>query len=165
MGSAVTPYRVSRVCSQVGRVGESRDSHDHRDGRRWDAWAVTPRTERVIFIAHGVIMLAAAIVLVVFPAAIPATVGIALARSEYLLPYVLAAAELGIGLLSLGAARLRDPDAIRLIALSFAAFHGTTAVLEVIPLAAIGVSGVLIANIVVRMLVSGLFVLIARRRR
>lgn len=131
----------------------------------WDAWVVAPRTERVIFIVHGVITLAAAMVLAVFPAAIPGTVGIAITPQEYLLPYFLAAAELGIGLLSLGASRLRDPGAIRLIALSFAAFHGATAVLEVVHLGLAGVSVVLIANIVVRIVAAGLFWWIARSRR
>ena len=126
---------------------------------------MSPRVERVIFVVHGVITLAAAIVLAVLPAAIPRTVGITLARDEYLLPYFLAAAELGIGLLSLGAARLRDPDAIRLIALSFAAFHGATALLEIVHLSLAGMSTVLIANIVVRVIAAGVFAWIARGRR
>ena len=52
--------------------------------------------------------------LAVVPAAIPATVGIDLDPEAYLLSYFLAAAELAIALLSLGATRLTDPAAVGL---------------------------------------------------
>lgn len=120
---------------------------------------------RAVFLVHGVLTLAAAVVLVVRPAAIPATVGITIGPTEYLLSYFLAAAELGIGLLSIGAARLRDADAIRLIAGCFAVFHGATAILEVVYLLREGTSAVLIANVVVRVIATVVFVFLAWRRR
>jgi hypothetical protein len=80
------------------------------------------------------------------------------------LAYLLAAAEFGIGLLSLGAARLRDRSAIRLIAWSFAAFHAVTAALEIVYLMSEGTNSVLIGNLVIRIVATGLFVLIARVR-
>ena len=123
------------------------------------------RVQQVIFIVHGAVTLAAAIVLSVFPAAIPATVGIAIDSREYLLSYFLAAAELGIGLLSLSASRLRDPTALRLVAVSFAVFHAATALLEVAYVLAEGVSGVLIANIVVRVIAALAFLVLARGQR
>lgn len=119
----------------------------------------------IAFLVHGVVTLAAAVVLAVFPAAIPATVGIAIGPSEYLLPYFLAAAELGIGLLSLGASRLRDLAALRLVAVTFAVFHAATALLEVVYVLTEGVSGVLIANIVIRVIAALVFLLVARRQR
>lgn len=119
------------------------------------------RIERVIFLLHGVITIAAAVVLVVFPALIPASVGIAIEPAQDLLLYFLAAAELGIGMLSIGAARLADAAAIRLIAASFAVFHGATAVLEVVYLAGNGTSPMLIANVAVRVVVTAVFLLIA----
>lgn len=106
--------------------------------------------ERIVFIVHGVATIAAAILLAVFPGMIPATVGIAMDRVDDLLAYLLAAAELCIGLLSLGAARMEDVYSIRLIALSFAAFHGATAVLEIVYLAIQGPTDVLAVNLVVR---------------
>jgi hypothetical protein len=120
--------------------------------------------ERGIFIVHGVVTLAAAAVLVVVPAAIPATVGISMGTDEYLLSYFLAAAELCIGVLSLAAVRLRDAVAVRMIALSFATFHGATAILEVVYTLAEGGSAVLLANIVVRVIAAGAFLLVAQRR-
>jgi hypothetical protein len=123
------------------------------------------RVQRLILVLHGVITCAAAIVLAVFPAAIPATVGVPLEPREYLLSYFLAAAELGIGLLSVGAARLDDQRAVQMIGATFAAFHGATAVLEVIYLAMEGGSAVLFANVVVRVIAAATFLLLARSRR
>lgn len=121
------------------------------------------RIRATVFVLHGVVTIAAAVVLAVAPAAIPATVGIALDREAHLLAYLLAGAELGIGVLSLGAARLRDPRAIRLIAGSFAVFHGATAVLEAVQLATTGLDGVLLANLAVRAVAAIVFVAIAWR--
>lgn len=121
------------------------------------------RVRAVVFLVHGVVTIAAAVVLAVAPAAIPATVGIMLDREAHLLAYLLAGAELGIGVLSLGAARLRDPGAIRLIAGSFAAFHGATAALEAVQLAVTGFDGVLLANLAVRVLAAVVFVVLAWR--
>jgi hypothetical protein len=120
------------------------------------------RIERGVFLVHGVVTLAAAVVLAVFPKAIPATVGISIRTNEYLLSYLLAAAELCIGALSLAAVRLRDPRAVRLIALSFAVFHGATAIFEVVYTLAEGASTVLLANIVVRIIAAIIFLLVAR---
>jgi hypothetical protein len=122
------------------------------------------RVERGTFIVHGVVTLAAAVVLVVVPAVIPSTAGISMDADEYLLSYLLAAAELCIAVLSLAAVRLRDASAVRLIALSFATFHGTTAILEVVYTLAESGSAVLLANIMVRAIAAGAFLLVARRR-
>ncbi|SDQ35248.1 hypothetical protein [Quadrisphaera sp. DSM 44207] len=114
---------------------------------------------------HGVVTLAAAVVLVVLPAAIPAIVGISMRSNEYLLSYFLAAAELGIGALSLTVPRMHDASAVWLIALSFAAFHGATAILEVVYMIMEEASAVLIANIVVRVIATVAFLLVARERQ
>ena len=123
------------------------------------------RAVRGVFVVHGIVTLAAAVVLAVLPAAIPATVGIVIESDTYLLSYFLAAAELGIGALSLAAARLHDAEAVRLIALCFAVFHGATAILEIVYVLTEGVSAVLVANVVVRVIVTVVFLLIARSRR
>lgn len=123
------------------------------------------RLERIVFVAHGVVTLAAAVVLAVFPAVIPAAVGVVVGPDEFLLSYFVAAAELAIALISIGAARLTDPAAIRLIAAGFALFHLATAALEVVHLARIGLDVVLIANVVVRVVAGAVFLLIWRARR
>ncbi len=120
---------------------------------------------RAVFVIHGVVTIAAAIVLAVFPAAIPSTVGIAMEPDAYLLSYFLAAAELGVGVLSIGTARVKDAAAIRLIAASFAVFHGATAILEAVHLMTNGANGILVANLVLRVIACAAFLLIALRRR
>jgi hypothetical protein len=54
----------------------------------------------VVFVAHGLITLAGAVVLTVFPTAIPSLVGITLERQDYLLVYLVGAAELAVAVLS-----------------------------------------------------------------
>lgn len=128
---------------------------------------MTPRLVRALLVAHGVVTFAAAVVLAAFPAAIPATVGIALEPDGFLLAYFLAAAELAIALLSVGAARLADPAAVRLVLVVFVVFHLATAALELASLAVAPLSPALAANIVVRLVVAALFLLALRavRRR
>ena len=121
--------------------------------------------ERIVFIVHGVVTIAAAILLAVLPGVIPATVGIAMDRVDDLMAYLLAAAELCIGLLSIGAARLDDVYSVRLIAMSFAAFHGATAALEVVYIAMQGPTTVLLVNLVVRIAVCALFLWIGLAKR
>ena len=103
--------------------------------------------------------------LAVVPAAIPATVGIDLDPGASLLSYLLAAAELAITMLSLGATRLTDPAAVGLIVAVFVVFHLSTAVLEVVYLLFAPVTVVLIANIVVRLVAAAIFVFAWRRWR
>jgi len=117
---------------------------------------------RILLIVHGIITMAAAVVLAVLPAAIPATVGISIDVEGWLLSYFLAAAELAIALLSLGAVRLGNAAALRLIFDVFIVFHLSTAALEVLYLALTEVTPVLVANVAIRMVASALF-LIARR--
>jgi hypothetical protein len=119
---------------------------------------------RVLFLVHGVVTLAAAVVLIVLPAAIPATVGIAIDADGFLLSYFLAAAELAMALLSFGAARLTDIPALRLIVVVFIVFHLATAGLEIAYLSFTAASPVLLANIAIRIVVAVLFFLAWRTR-
>jgi hypothetical protein len=117
---------------------------------------------RILFIAHGIVTAAAGIVLIVAPALIPSAVSIALPPEASLLAYLLGGIELGVAVLSIGAARLRDAAAIRLIAVSFAVLHGVTAVVELLALAQ-GADPFLWGNVVLRVVVAVLFVLVAVR--
>jgi hypothetical protein len=111
---------------------------------------------RLLFTVHAVLAVAAGIVLVIAPAAIPRAVGISITPAAFLLCYLLSAAELCIGLISWGARKLTDADAIRLIAASFIVFHGASALLEIRAFRA-GVSGAIWANVVVRVVAVALF--------
>lgn len=111
---------------------------------------------RKLFIIHAIITLAAGVVLVVAPGAIPGTVGIALSTKGYLLCYFLGAAEIALAMLSFGARNVRDAAALRLIVWTFIVFHGLTGVLEVYALYQGGSSG-LWANVGLRVLAVGLF--------
>ena len=122
------------------------------------------RPLRALLIAHGVVTLAAAVALAAVPAAIPATVGIALQPDAFLLSYLLAAAELAIGILSLGATRLTDSAALTLIIAVFVVFHLATAALEALHLALTGVDAVIVINIAVRLAVSAAFLVLGRVR-
>jgi hypothetical protein len=116
---------------------------------------------RALFVAHGVVTLAAAVLLVIVPAAIPATIGVDLSTSQYVLSYFLAAAELAIAVLSLAASRLTDRSSLVLIACVFVIFHTSTAVLEVVYMTFTALSPILLLNVIVRVLASVLFAVAA----
>lgn len=108
------------------------------------------RPLRIVLFAHGLITLAGAITLTVFPTAIPSTVGITVERPEYLLVYLVAAAELAVAVLSLGATRLTDPAALGLVVTTLAVLHGASGILNVVYMSVTEPSGALIANTVAR---------------
>ena len=115
---------------------------------------------KILFLAHGVITAAAGIVLIAAPALIPSAVSIALPPAANLLPYLLGAVELGVAVLSLGASRLRDPAAIRLIAIAFAVLHGVSAIVELLALAQ-GADPLLSGNVALRVVVAIAFAVAA----
>ena len=117
---------------------------------------------RIVFIAHGAITLAAAVVLAVAPGLIPSTVGIVLRPGAELLAYLLAGCEFGIGVISLGAATLTHARSIRLIAAGFAAVHLVTGILEVVALVN-GADPFLWGNVAVRVVATIVFAVIASR--
>jgi|GEM_PF-1516695 len=122
-------------------------------------------TLRVLFVVHGFITLAGAVVLAVFPTAIPSLVGIALEREGYLLAYLLAAAELAVAVLSFGAARLTDPDAVRLVVLTLVTLHLASGALDLVYLGVTAVDGALIANSVLRFVVVAVLLAVWRMSR
>jgi hypothetical protein len=124
-------------------------------------------TLRLLFTLHALVTVAAAIVLICAPAAIPRTVGIIIPPSAFLLCYLLAAAELCIGVVSWGARHLTDAKAIRLVVSSFIVFHGASALLELWAFMA-GLSAGIWANLAVRVVAVTLFTyygLVRRPRR
>jgi hypothetical protein len=118
---------------------------------------------RALLVVHGCITLAAAIVLAVAPGLIPGLVGIRLEPSAYVLVYLLAGAEFGLAVLSFGGSRLSDVRALRLIAWSCIIFHGSSGVLEMVAYAQ-GASAAILANVVARAIIVGLFAWLSRGR-
>jgi hypothetical protein len=118
---------------------------------------------RALLIIHGFITVAAAIVLTVAPALIPSAVGIHLEPSADVVAYLLAGAEFGLAILSFGGSRLRNPQALRLIAWTFIAFHGSTGILELYAYSQ-GVSVAILGNVAARAIIVALFAYLSRDR-
>lgn len=121
-----------------------------------------PTFLRAVFVVHGLITLAGAVVLTVFPTAIPSAVGITVERPDYLLVYLVAAAELAAAVLSFGAVRLTGPAALRLVVMTFVVLHGASGLLDLVYMAVTDVNGTMIANTVARFTVVVVFLMAAR---
>ena len=124
-----------------------------------------PNLLRAVFVVHGFITLAGAVVLTVFPTAIPSAVGITLGRPQYLLVYLVGAAELAVAVLSFGATRLTDRAALRLVVTTFVVLHGASGVLDLVYMAVNGPNATIIANTVLRFTVVAVFLLVWRAAR
>jgi hypothetical protein len=81
-----------------------------------------------IFALNAVAAAAAAIVLAVAPGVIPSVAGIAIDRSQNLMPYLLAAAELAIAALATLAIRSRSTEVKRIVIRVLIIFHAGSAV-------------------------------------
>lgn len=112
---------------------------------------------KILFTVHAIVTLAAGIVLMAAPAFIPSTVNIQLPKDAFLLSYFLGAAEIALAFLSFFAGRLKNAEAIRLVACCFVVFHLLTAATEVYAIMQ-GADKGLWANVLVRVLVSSLFI-------
>jgi hypothetical protein len=124
-----------------------------------------PRLLRAVFVAHGLITLAGAVVLAVFPTAIPSAVGITVERPQFLLVYLVGAAELAVAVLSFGATRLTDEAALRLVVTTFVVLHGASGVLDLVYMGMIGPNTTVIANTVLRFTVVAVFLFVWRAAR
>ena len=121
-----------------------------------------PRPLRAVFVVHGLITLAGAVVLAVFPTAIPSAVGITIGRPDYLLVYLVAAAELAAAVLSFGAVRLTDPAALRLVVMTFVVLHSASGILDLVYMTMTDVSATMIANTIARFTVVVVFLIAGR---
>ena len=123
------------------------------------------KTLRVVFALHGLITLAGAVVLTVFPTAIPAMVGITITRGDYLLVYLVAAAELAVAVLSFGAIRITDWAAVTLIVTTLVVLHATSGILDVVYMALTQPNATMVSNTVLRFVVVAVFVVVWRAAR
>ena len=120
---------------------------------------------RVVFLVHGLITLAGSVVLTAAPTAIPSMVGITLQRSDYLLVYLVAAAELAVAVLSFGAMRITDWAALRLIVATFVVLHLVSGVLDLVYVWQTGVNPTMIVNTVLRFTVVAVLLAVWRVAR
>jgi hypothetical protein len=117
------------------------------------------RTLRAVFFVHGLITLAGAVVLTASPTSIPSAVGITLERPDYLLVYLVAAAELAVAVLSFGAIRIADWAALRLIVTTLVVLHSASGVLDIVYMAQTEPSATMISNTVLRFAVVAVFLI------
>ena len=120
---------------------------------------------RAVFLVHGLITLAGAFVLTVFPTAIPSAVGITMERWDYLLVYLVAAAELAVAVLSFGAIGITDWAALRLIVATLVVLHSVSGVLDLVYMGQTEVNGTLMVNAVLRFTVVAVFLAVWRASR
>ena len=112
---------------------------------------------KILFVIHAAVTLAAAIALVVAPAWIPGMINIEISREQYLLSYFLGAAEFAIAFLSFQSRNITDKYALKNIVITFIIFHAVTGLL--LPFGAFdGINmGIIIGNIILRVVISFLF--------
>jgi hypothetical protein len=115
------------------------------------------RALRAVFFVHGLITLAGAVVLTAFPTAIPSAVGITITRPDYLLVYLVAAAELAVAVLSFGAIRITDWPALRLIVTALVVLHSASGILDIVYMALTEPNATMISNTVLRLTVVVVF--------
>lgn len=110
------------------------------------------RALAALFALNAIAAAAAAIVLAVAPGVIPSIAGIAIDRSQNLMPYLLAAAELAIGALAVFAIRSRSMEVKRMVASVLIIFHAGSAVAGIAAVTQ-GAGVVVALNVAVRGLV------------
>jgi hypothetical protein len=109
-----------------------------------------------LFFFHSIITFAAGVVLFFAPEVILGTVGIAIAKSQYLICYFLGCAEMAIAFLSFRATMLTDKKTLQILCQTIIIFHLLTAVAESIAFVR-GLSSIIAINIGVKFFVSILF--------
>ena len=115
-----------------------------------------------LLLVHAFVTMAAGVVLLVAPAVIPGTVGIQLNPTANLLCYLLGAAEISLAVLSYFARNLANGQARQLVCLTFIVFHGLTVLIEIYAFTE-GLSFCIWANVVLRVLIIGLFIYYGRK--
>lgn len=112
---------------------------------------------RLLLAVNAVATAAAGTVLFLWPAAIPATVGIALPADAYFVAWLLGSAELGLAALCALALRATEPAVIRLVCWTMLVTHATAAGADILAMVQ-GVAPVAVGiNLVVRLAMVALF--------
>jgi hypothetical protein len=116
---------------------------------------------RTLLVIHGLITMAAVVVLTVAPGLIPSFAGVHLEPSAAMVAYLLAGAEVGLAVLSFGGSRLTDPQGLRLVVWSCIVFHGSSSALEIYAYAQ-GASVVILGNAAARAAIIVLFAYLSK---
>lgn len=120
---------------------------------------------RIWLWVHALITLAAGVMLIAAPSLIPSVLGLAVDETGVLLAYFLGAAEIALGFLSAMTASVQDGRLLRIAVATFILFHALTAGVEVLWMVRAGVSGALVANIVMRIAAIVIFIWLSPRAR
>jgi hypothetical protein len=105
-----------------------------------------------LFVLHALVTFAAGIVLIAAPGLIPSFVGIRVNPPEYLLCYLLGAAEISLAVLSYYGRSLTDSNALATLCLVFIVLHVASAVVEILAFTQ-GLSATIWLNVAVRIAV------------
>ena len=124
---------------------------------------IAQRALVAILVLNAVAAAAAAIVLAVAPGVIPSIAGIAIDRSQNLMPYLLAAAELAIAALAALAIRSRSTDVKRMAVGVLIIFHAGSAVAGIAAVTQ-GAGLVVTLNVAVRVIMIAALVVCAPAR-
>jgi hypothetical protein len=117
-----------------------------------------------IFALNAVAAAAAAIVLAFAPGAIPSVAGIAIDRSQDLMPHLLAAAELAIAALAALAIRSRSTEVKRIVVIVLIIFHAGSAVAGIVAVTQ-GAGVVVTLNVAARLMLIAALAVCAPVRR
>ncbi|HLP52055.1 MAG TPA: hypothetical protein VK154_14300 [Chitinophagales bacterium] len=108
-----------------------------------------------ILLMHAIMTCAAGLMLVIKPSVIPDTVDVHVRENQYLLCYLLAAAQFAIAYLSFSSRKITDFVILKHILVTLIIFHASTMVLEIISITN-GVSLTLLGNIIARAVIVSL---------
>jgi hypothetical protein len=117
-----------------------------------------------IFALNAVAAAAAAIVLALAPGAIPSVAGIAIDRSQDLMPHLLAAAELAIAALAALAIRSPSTEVKRVVVIVLIIFHAGSAVAGIVAVTQ-GAGVVVTLNVAARLMLIAALAVCAPVRR
>ena len=118
---------------------------------------------RTLILINAIATLAAGVVLLVFPGAIPSVVGITLAPDQAFVAWLLGAAEIGIAALCIGSVHSPSHDVLRLATTTLLVFHAASAVADGMALVQ-GWSLPIALNLVLRVVMVVLLVVFGPRR-
>lgn len=109
-----------------------------------------------ILLMHSIMTCLAGIMLIVSPSIIPDTVEVHVQKNQYLLCYLLAAAEFAIAYLSFSSRKINDFAILKPIIITLIIFHASTMALEIVSITN-GVSLTLLGNIIARGIIVFMF--------
>jgi hypothetical protein len=113
-------------------------------------------TLRTLLLFHAFVTFTAGIVLILFPALIPSTIGVTVKQDVYILSYFLGCAEIALAYLSYVSRKIEDIKVLGLVCWTFIVFHISTACMELYAMSQ-GVDSKIFLNVVLRIIISTLF--------